>query len=140
MKKFRNVIVILSLLCFSTMLDNGCSETPITQIVPYSGSWNFTFTYNNGVTFAQSYITVQDTGDFCGKLTVIENGSVFYIKGGITYQGDITGGFAGNCESQANGTLNGTFIELMGAVYASGTFNDTLRNPDYKGTWQAKRN
>ena len=140
MKKIRNLSVILSLFCFTAVLDYGCSETPITQIVPYSGSWNFTFTNNHNIAFARAFITVQDTGNFCGKVTVIQSGEIFYLIGGITFEGVITGGFSSSCQGQITGSLNGTFNELMGAVYASGTFNDTTRNPGYKGTWQAKRN
>lgn len=139
MKKHNKIFMIILTVCLYTVLYSGC-ETPVSLIVPYSGNWSFTFNYANGTSFANSAITIQDTGSFCGKLTLSGSSSFFYIRGDISGDGKIEGVFANDCSGSSSGKISGTFIELMGAGYASGTFNDTLRNPNYKGTWQARRN
>jgi hypothetical protein len=139
MKRIKNLLTIAAIAYLTVALNTGC-ETPISQIVPYSGNWKFTFSYDNGTAFANSFITIQDTGDFCGKISVIENGNEFSIQGDVSGYGIITGGFADSCSGSVTGNITGSFTELMGAGYASGTFTDTLQNQSYKGTWQASRN
>ncbi|MBK8552484.1 MAG: hypothetical protein IPL53_15990 [Ignavibacteria bacterium] len=139
MKLIKKILLITALAYIFAALNTGC-ETPIGQIVPYSGNWKFTFSYDNGSVFASSNILIQDTGAFCGKITVMETGNIFYIKGDVSGYGEITGGFADSCSAPVTGKIIGSFTELMGAGYASGTFTDTLQNPGYKGTWQARRN
>lgn len=135
-KKFIRASLIAFLLI---SLNSGC-ETPISQIVPYSGNWKFIFTYTNGNAFADSYIAIQDTGAFCGKLTVSGTTTVFYIQGDVSGEGQISGGFADDCSGSVSGSLSGSFTEIMGAGFASGTFSDTTKNPGYIGTWIARRN
>lgn len=125
-------------ICIS--LYSGCSETLISEIVPYSGSWSFSFSYTGGNVFANSVIIIQDTGAFCGELYISETNTIMYIQGDVSGDGKISGGFADNCSGTVRGNMNGTFTELMGAGYASGTFSDTLQNAAYKGTWRARRN
>lgn len=133
-------IISASLIAYIIIsLNTGC-ETPISQIVPYSGNWRFIFTYTDGNAFADSYITIQDSGAFCGKLTVSGSGTVVYIQGDVSGSGQITGGFANDCSGSVRGSFTGSFTEIMGAGFASGTFSDTIKNPLYKGTWIARRN
>ena len=139
MKNFKKIISAVLIAYIIISLNTGC-ETPVSQIVPYSGNWRFIFTYTDGNAFADSYITIQDTGAFCGKLTFSGSGTPIYIQGDVSGTGQISGGFANDCSGSVRGSLNGSFTELMGAGYASGTFNDTLKNPGYKGTWMARRN
>ena len=140
MKRIKNLFIIIALIIYLPLtINNGCEDTSIYQIIPYSGNWKLIFTYTDGTEFGRSVFTVQDTGGFCGKLTVTESGDEFYVKGSVTYDGQITGGFTDNCGSPAFGKFTGSFTELMGAFYASGNFSDTLRNPVYKGKWQARR-
>lgn len=139
MKWIKKTLAVAVIVYMSAAIYSGC-ETPVSQIVPYSGNWSFAFTYNNGTAFASSNITIQDTGAFCGKLSVIGTGNEFYIQGDVSGDGNVSGGFANDCSGSVTGNMSGVFTELMGAGYASGTFTDTLQNPNYKGTWQARRN
>lgn len=138
----KNVKIILMAAIIFFLLNafhNGC-DSPVSDIVPYSGNWSFTFSYVNGTAFAVSEVSVQDEGDFCEKLVLSGSGTEFYIKGEVTADGVVNGAFANDCSGALSGSLNGKFTELMGAGYASGTFSDTLRNSNYKGTWKARRN
>ncbi|MCX6161406.1 MAG: hypothetical protein NTV87_08755 [Ignavibacteriae bacterium] len=139
MGKIINLIIFAFIVYISTALYTGC-ETPIYQIVGYSGSWKFDYKYDNGTPFGQSILTIQDTGSFCGKFMIISTGGQYYVKGRVTADGLVYAGFANGCDSVVTGNISGTFTELMGAGYASGKFSDTLRNSAYKGTWQARRN
>lgn len=139
MKKLQYIVLVLMFTYVSAALNSGC-ETSITEIVPYSGYWKFTFTKENGTVLSNAILTIQDTGNFCGKFTVNGSGDEFYIQGDVNGDGQITGGFSTSCTASVNGNISGTFTDLMGAGYASGTFTDTLQNPSYKGTWQARRN
>lgn len=141
MKRIKNIFIITALIiCLLLTINTGCDNTSIYQIIPYSGNWKLIFTYTDGTEFGRSVITVNDFGDFCEILTVTESGIEFYVIGKVAYDGRITtGGFADNCGSPAGGKFTGSFTELMGAFYASGNFSDTLRNPVYKGKWQARR-
>lgn len=139
MKNIKKIFsfALIAYIIFS--LNTGC-ETPVSQIVPYSGNWRFIFTYTDGSSFADSYITIQDTGAFCGKLTFSRTDSAIYIQGDVSANGQITGGFANDCSGSVRGNLSGSFTELMGAGFASGTFSDTVINSIYKGSWIARRN
>jgi len=139
MNKIKSLLIFAAVVYVSFALYPGC-ETPINQIVGYSGSWKFTFTNDNGTALGNSILTIQDTGAFCGKFSVIATGSQYYIKGSVTADGVVSGGFTNGCDSSVAGNINGTFTELMGAGYASGSFSDTLHSPNNKGTWQARRN
>ena len=140
MKRIKNLLIVIALIIYLPLtINNGCEHTSVYEIVPYSGNWKLIFTNTDGTEFGRSVITVQDAGDFCGKLTVTESGVEFYVIGKVAYDGLITGGFADNCGSPAGGRFTGSFTELMGAAYVSGNFSDSLRNPVYKGKWHGKR-
>lgn len=139
MKKIKKIFAVFVTVYLTLALNSGC-ETPVSQIVPYSGYWSFTFSYDDGTAFANSAIKIQDTGAFCGQLIIAGSSTVVFIKGDVSGDGKISGGFADECQGNISGSIIGTFTELMGAGYASGTFSYTIQNPNYKGTWQARRN
>ncbi|MBK8983962.1 MAG: hypothetical protein IPM38_16995 [Ignavibacteria bacterium] len=139
MKKLKSILVVSVIFYVSVALYTGC-ETSITKIVPYSGNWNFSFSSSNGTTLSNATVSIQDTGDFCKQFTVIGSGVVFFVQGDVDGNGQITGGFSNSCSGPVSGNISGTFTELMGAGYGAGTFTDTLQNPAFKGTWEARRN
>ena len=139
MKHLKNIILIFALMIYIPLALNPECGVSSRSVSPYSGKWKIAFTYSNGNTFANAVVIVQDGGGFCGKLKVADTGNEFYVSGFAGEQ--VSGGFADSCRSYSyvNYNLNGSFSELLGAGYGSGNFSDTLRNPNYKGTWQARR-
>lgn len=140
MKKIKNIIIVFALIIYIPLILNPECGVSSNYASPYEGKWKFSFSYDNGTTFASTMINVQD-GRFCSKIKVSDTGEEFYVSGNIDYNDEVMGLFSDSCEYYlSTDMLAGSFSELMGAVSGSGSFSYTERNPVYKGTWLAKRN
>lgn len=128
------------------ILNPDCSSGP-DYGSPFSGKWKFAFTYSSGSTFANKEINVQYDGSFCEMLKVSDTGEEFFVKGFLgssgssNSQSEVHGNFSDSCNSFSfEQELKGSVSLILGVGYASGSFSGTQRNPNYTGTWQAKRN
>ena len=66
MKRIKNILIIIALTIYLPLtINNGCDQTSVYEIVPYSGNWKLIFTNTDGTEFGRSDITLQDTGSFC---------------------------------------------------------------------------
>jgi hypothetical protein len=131
MKKF---FIIISLLFFYSC------ETPLNDIVVFSGYWRVIFTDHNNTRLPEFSITIKDDGTFSNKIKIYPNIDTVFLKGAIDNNGTISAQFGDSLGINRSGSFIGTFYEINGAKYGSGTWKDSLRGPDIYGTWLAKSN
>jgi hypothetical protein len=112
----------------------ACTETPIEQIVTFSGTWKISFNNASGQYIGESTVTIEDDGSFCSIVQLSSGVSNVFVKGKVAFTGSITGGFTGACSQNAVGNFSGEFDELLGAGFASGVFSDTATG---SGKWYA---
>jgi hypothetical protein len=122
----------------SVCLLTAC-EDELEYIVGYSGDWKIVLCNESDTPINSADIAVEDDGSFCSMLKQPIDGGIVYIRGKADYNGTTTGGFGSTCTSQSTGTLNGTFTELMGGSFASGTFQYTASQITVTGKWYARR-
>lgn len=128
-----SIAFILLILMMKVM---ACTETPIGQIVTFSGTWKISFNNASGQYIGESTVTIEDDGSFCSIVQLSSGVSNVFVKGKVAFTGSITGGFTSACSQNAVGNFSGEFDELLGAGFASGVFSDTATG---SGKWYAVR-
>ena len=127
---------IVSTLLILMLRITACTETPIEQIVTFSGTWKISFNNATGQYIGESTVTIEDDGSFCSIVDLSSGVNNVFVKGKVAFNGRITGGFTGACSQTAVGNFSGDFDELLGAGFASGIFSDTATG---SGNWYAVR-
>jgi hypothetical protein len=131
MKKF---FIIISLLFFYSC------ETPLNDIVVFSGYWRIICSDPSNNRLPEFTIVITDDGTFSNKVKIYTNVDTVFLKGAIDNNGTISAQFGDSLGVNKSGSFTGTFYELNGAKYGSGTWKDTLRGANSYGTWLAKSN
>ncbi len=127
---------IVSILLILMLRITACTETPIEQIVTFSGTWKISFNNATGQYIGESTVTIEDDGSFCSIVQLSSGVNNVFVKGKVAFTGNITGGFTAACSQNAAGNFSGDFDELLGAGFASGIFSDTATG---SGNWYAVR-
>lgn len=139
MKKTYSIAFKVCALVFVAIMFSGCDETPISEIVVYSGSWTVILEKQDASLLGQCNTQIEDDGSFCSEISISGSQNLVRLKGQVLSSGVVSGGFAANCGQTAAGVFEGDFGELLGAGYASGTFNYSGNPGIGSGTWYARR-
>jgi hypothetical protein len=131
MKKF---FILISLLFFYSC------ETPLNDIVAYSGYWRIICSNPSNTQLPEFTIVIIDNGTFSNKVKIYPNVDSVFLKGAIDNNGTIIAQFGDSLGTNKTGSFSGSFYEVNGIKYGTGTWIDTLRGANSRGTWTAKNN
>jgi len=131
MKKF---LIIISLLFFYSC------ETPLNDIVVFSGYWRVICSNPSNNQLPEFTIVITDDGTFSNKVKIYPNVDSVFVRGAIDNNGTILAQFGDSLGVNKTGIFSGTFYEINGAKYGSGTWIDTARGTNSHGTWLARSN
>lgn len=115
-------------------------ETPLNDIVVYSGYWTVICTNPSNFQFPEFTIVVKDNGTFRNKANIYSNIDTVFVMGTIDNNGVLVGQFGDSLGTYKYGDFSGNFYEESGIRYGTGTWNDTLHSPNSYGKWKAKSN
>lgn len=131
MKKF--IIIILAVFLY------GC-ETPLNDIVAFSGYWRVICSNNSNTQLPEFSIVIKDDGTFSNKVKIYPNVDTVFVKGAVDNNGTLVGQFCDSLATYTTGSFSGTLTEINGIRYGSGTWIDTVRGANSRGTWTGKSN
>ena len=117
----------------------GC-ESPLNEIVPFSGYWNVVCFNSSGSQLPMFTILIKDDGTFSNKVKIYANVDTVFVKGAIDNNGIILAQFSDSLGNNKTGNFSGSFHEINGVKYGSGIWSDTIRGAGSIGTWTAKSN
>jgi hypothetical protein len=131
MKKF---FILISLLFFYSC------ETPLNEIVVFSGYWRVICNNSSNTQLPEFSIAIKDDGTFSNKVKIYPNVDSVFVKGTVDNNGTLVGQFCDSLATYKTGSFSGTLTEINGIRYGSGTWIDTVRGANSRGTWTAKSN
>lgn len=130
----KKILIIISLLFLYSC------ETPLNEIVPFSGYWRVIFVNQSNQQLPEFTIVIKDDGTFSNKVKIYNGVDSVFLKGAVDNNGTILGQFGDSLGTVKTGSFNGVLNEINGAKYGSGTWSDTARGSNSKGTWITKSN
>lgn len=131
MKKF--LVPILLLFFYSC-------ETPLNEIVVYSGYWRVICSNPANIALPEFTIVVKDDGTFNNKVSIYPNVDTVFLMGKMDNNGTLSAQFGDSLGVNKYGEFYGSFYEVSGIRYGDGKWKDTVHGSFSYGTWKAKNN
>lgn len=130
----KKLFILIPLLFFYSC------ETPLNDIVVFSGYWRVICSNPSNNQLPEFTIIIMDNGTFSNKVKIYSNVDSVFVKGAIDNNGIILAQFGDSLGVNKTGVFSGNFYEINGARYGTGIWNDTIRGANSQGTWIAKSN